>query len=116
MVLIRWYRIEENVLLLTDSILREGGLRTVLKGFNIEARRVSYIFEKPQFVVDGARISVSLYVLCVVMPLSGYSASDLKQGAIGNCWYISALGSVATKPDLLKKLCVAVSQLKHSLE
>lgn len=29
-------------------------------------------------------------------------------GSVGDCWFLSALGAVATKTRLLEKLCVAV--------
>ena len=60
MVLIRWYHTEDVVLLLTDGFFRGGEFRETLKDFNIEARRVGHIYEKPQFCVDGASSSVSL--------------------------------------------------------
>ncbi|KAJ7589467.1 cysteine proteinase [Mycena floridula] len=51
--------------------------------------RVTQIFDNPQFFVDGA------------------SASDLVQGNIGDCWFISALAVVATASGLVEKFCVA---------
>ncbi|EJC98426.1 cysteine proteinase [Fomitiporia mediterranea MF3/22] len=50
--------------------------------------RVTEIFENPEFFVDEP------------------SASDIVQGALGDCWYLSAIAAVATKPELVKKLCV----------
>jgi hypothetical protein len=53
-------------------------------------KRVCDIFEKPQFYIDGAR------------------AADLRQGAEGDCWFISSLGSLCVDeecPQLISRLC-----------
>jgi hypothetical protein len=36
-------------------------------------------------------------------------STQIVQGGIGDCWFLSALSSVATAPGLLDQLCVAVS-------
>ncbi|KAJ7125786.1 cysteine proteinase [Mycena crocata] len=54
-----------------------------------DVQRVTDIFEKPQFFVDGA------------------SSNDIVQGAIGDCWFVSALATMATMPGLVEKFCVA---------
>ncbi|KAL6920406.1 hypothetical protein ACHAPO_000734 [Fusarium lateritium] len=51
--------------------------------------RIPWIFENPQFTVDG------------------FSSSDIKQGATGNCWWLAALATIAHRKDLMKKICVA---------
>ncbi|KAG8951563.1 hypothetical protein FRC04_005849 [Tulasnella sp. 424] len=51
-----------------------------------DVRRIPDIVEKPQFVVDGA------------------TAGDICQGALGNCWYLSALAVVATA-RLIDEIC-----------
>lgn len=51
--------------------------------------RLSWIFESPQFTVDG------------------YSSSDIKQGSIGDCWWLAAVATIAHRKDLMKKVCVA---------
>ncbi|KAK0457825.1 uncharacterized protein EV420DRAFT_1687674 [Desarmillaria tabescens] len=51
--------------------------------------RVTQIFDKPQFFVDGA------------------SSNDIVQGAIGDCWFVSALATMCTSPGLVEKFCVA---------
>ncbi|CAD0083229.1 unnamed protein product, partial [Aureobasidium vineae] len=52
-------------------------------------KRVKDIFEKPTFNVEGA------------------CGDDVMQGSLGNCWFIAALVSVAAKPGLMQRLCVA---------
>ncbi|EIN09365.1 cysteine proteinase [Punctularia strigosozonata HHB-11173 SS5] len=47
------------------------------------------IFEKPEFFIDGA------------------SSGDISQGALGDCWFLSAVATVATVPKLIDRICVA---------
>lgn len=50
--------------------------------------RLPWIFENPRFTVDG------------------FSSSDIKQGAIGDCWWVAAVGNIAHRTDLMDKICV----------
>lgn len=52
-------------------------------------KRVEDIFEDPQFFVDGA------------------APNDVRQGIVGDCWFIAAITALSGKPDLLERLCVA---------
>ncbi|KAJ7327525.1 hypothetical protein DFH08DRAFT_884716 [Mycena albidolilacea] len=54
-----------------------------------DVQRVTDIFEQPRFFIDGA------------------SSSDIVQGAIGDCWFVSALATISTAPGLIEKFCVA---------
>ncbi len=47
------------------------------------------IFENPVFFQEGA------------------SASDVRQGQNGDCWFLSALCAICNKKDLIDKVCVA---------
>ena len=55
-------------------------------------KRVTDIFEDPQFFIDGA------------------TASDMCQGRLGDCGVIAALCCLAHKPGLIERLCVARDQ------
>ncbi|KAJ9138629.1 Cysteine proteinase [Pleurostoma richardsiae] len=51
--------------------------------------RLEWIFEKPQFTIDG------------------YSSSDIQQGANGDCWWLAAVATIAHRRDLMERVCVA---------
>ncbi|KAK2002595.1 calpain family cysteine protease [Colletotrichum falcatum] len=51
--------------------------------------RLDWVFESPQFTVNG------------------YSSSDIKQGANGDCWWLAAVATIAHRKDLMQKVCVA---------
>ena len=56
-----------------------------------EVKRISDIFEKPQFFIDGA------------------SATDVHQGNTGDCWFLAALMAISAKKRELieERLCIA---------
>lgn len=61
--------------------------------------RATKVFKKAEFFANGTPDS-----------------TQIVQGSIGDCWFLSALSSVATAPGLLEQLCVAVrSYLHHRL-
>lgn len=51
--------------------------------------RVDWIFDNPQFTVDG------------------FAASDIKQGGNGDCWWLAAVATIASRRDLMERVCVA---------
>jgi hypothetical protein len=51
--------------------------------------RVDWIFESPQFTVNG------------------YSASDIMQGMNGDCWWLAAVATIAHRGELMQRVCVA---------
>ncbi|MCJ1281827.1 hypothetical protein MMC26_001150 [Xylographa opegraphella] len=56
-------------------------------------KRVNDIFEDPQFTVDDA------------------TASDVRQGNDGDCWFLSALCAIGNKKGLIDRVCVAKDEL-----
>lgn len=50
--------------------------------------RVDWIFDKPQFEIDG------------------FSSSDVRQGANGDCWFIAAVAMICSNAELMNKVCV----------
>ena len=54
-----------------------------------DVKRISDIFEEPQFFIDGA------------------TADDVRQGMVGDCWFLAALTALSGKPELIERLCVA---------
>lgn len=57
------------------------------------AKRVGDIFDKPQFLINGA------------------TANDVRQGRDGDCWLMAALCALSNKPGLIEKLCVARDEI-----
>lgn len=57
-------------------------------------KRVHEIFDKPTF-------------------LSTVSGSDVKQGSLGDCWFISCVSGLANVPGGLQRACVAYDTSKH---
>ncbi|EIN13517.1 cysteine proteinase [Punctularia strigosozonata HHB-11173 SS5] len=58
-----------------------------------DVQRVSEIFRNPAFFIDGA------------------TSGDIVQGNLGNCWFLSALATVSTIPELIEKICVARDEI-----
>lgn len=51
--------------------------------------RVDWIFENPQFTING------------------FEASDIVQGCIGDCWWLAGTATIAHRKDLMDRVCVA---------
>ncbi|KAB5590082.1 hypothetical protein CTheo_6472 [Ceratobasidium theobromae] len=76
----------------------EGDRTRCLYGLNVpevhpskppsDVLRATQIFQKPQFFIDGA------------------SSSDVAQGSLGDCWFVSAISVVSTMQDLVSRICV----------
>ncbi|TFK66253.1 cysteine proteinase [Pluteus cervinus] len=54
-----------------------------------DVRRIFQIFDNPSFFIGGA------------------DSNDIVQGALGNCWFLSALSTMSTASGLIEKFCVA---------
>ncbi|KAL2866655.1 calpain-like protein [Aspergillus lucknowensis] len=74
----------------------KSGLRNCLDGLDERndamrprgVKRVTEIFENPQFYVNGP------------------TASDVRQGRDGDCWFMAALCTMGNKEGLIDKICV----------
>ncbi|KAF2098264.1 cysteine proteinase, partial [Rhizodiscina lignyota] len=51
-------------------------------------KRVEDIYEEPHFIVDGA------------------TADDVRQGYVGDCWFLAAITALSGKKDLIERICV----------
>ncbi|KAI6373265.1 hypothetical protein MCOR25_003472 [Pyricularia grisea] len=65
------------------------GLRSKSDFNTGSVHRVDWIFENPQFTING------------------YEASDIVQGAIGDCWWLAGTATIAHRKDLMERVCVA---------
>jgi hypothetical protein len=72
-----------------------------------DVQRVTQIFKKPQFFVDGVRQVIYVVGWWTLINRQADSG-DLVQGQIGDCWFISALATMSTARGLVEKFCVAV--------
>lgn len=57
-----------------------------------DVQRVTEIYDEPVFFLGGP------------------DANDVKQGRLGDCWFLAALSMMSTSKGLVEKFCVAVSQ------
>lgn len=65
----------------------------------MDVQRVTEIFEEPHFYPVGGAVN----------------SNAIMQGKLGDCWFLSALATVSCVPDLIEKICVAVSNWRNPL-
>ena len=70
--------------------------RTLTNNGNYKMLRPDEFCENPRFVLEDNAGDGE----------SGYSASDVMQGSLGDCWFLSAMAVVAAHPTLMKKVMV----------
>jgi hypothetical protein len=70
-----------------DCLMGLNEIRDDLRPMSV--KRVEDIFEEPKFFIDGA------------------TASDVRQGKEGDCWFMSALCTLSNKEGLIQRVCVA---------
>lgn len=69
-----------NVLLNSQSTFQNTGPGS--------KHRIDWIFDDPKFEIDG------------------FTSSDVVQGANGDCWFIAAVATICSNPELIEKVCV----------
>lgn len=57
-----------------------------------DVQRVTEIFDHPEFFPPGGAAQ----------------STSIRQGALGDCYFLSALATVSSLPGLIEKICVAV--------
>ncbi|KAI4160563.1 MAG: hypothetical protein LQ342_005670 [Letrouitia transgressa] len=77
----RWFERVEDCLAAIDADY--AGLRPM------SVKRVEDIFDDPLFYIEGM------------------TASDVRQGRDGDCWFMSSICTLSNKEDLLERVCVA---------
>ncbi|KAL6704034.1 hypothetical protein ACN47E_008798 [Coniothyrium glycines] len=88
--------LQSDILTSNAAVIDFEQLANVLNGNSVRnsddgpgsVHRVDWIFEKPQFEVDG------------------FSSSDVVQGSNGDCWFIAAVATICSNPALMHKVCV----------
>lgn len=78
--------------------LRQKGERLAGVATPGAVRRVEDVYDDPKFIVDGI------------------NAGDIKQGGMGDCWFLAALATIANVPQLLESICVARDERKRFFE
>jgi len=63
------------------------------KEYPADAKRVSDVFEEPQFYVGKA------------------SFDDILQGSVGDCWFLAALSALSCNPSFIERVCVFQDQI-----
>jgi hypothetical protein len=83
--------------ILSDDRCHLSAIRTALSiertcRHPASVHRVDYIFEAPSFCLDG------------------YSFSDVRQGSLDNCWWLSAVSTICNVPTLAERVCVKYNE------
>ena len=76
-----------------DGHLCLHGLSSFTESTGQDVQRVTEIFDEPHFYPPGGAAN----------------SNSIRQGKLGDCWFLSALATVSSFPDLIEKICVAVS-------
>lgn len=112
-------------LIVDDIYLKISARSHSCPTFDCLARDIEFDLEKDQFscrlglggLVDGpwspsaVKRVTDIFDKPVFFGPDGPNASDVRQGALGDCWFLAALSAISTIDGLVEKICVAVSPL-----